>query len=468
MKQSKYIIMGCLSLMLGFSSCEMKDELLGEKGQGTEMGTLEVDLSAVYTNGEIVVGRANNTATDNGEINGSFSEEDTNTDNYTLIITNTETQAEVKNDLVKNLKDENGKLSFQLEAGKYNVKAYNYDGADVNVSTRPYFEGTTDFTIEGGKGASVPLTCELACVEVAFHLTEDFNKAFKDDYSIMVNNGDGGNYEFTKDNINTKYYFKTPANKNSLTVSVKATSVEDNPIAMNYTVQKPGDAEGNLANLEGGDAFLINLTEAGATDSYVKKIEISVDLTFTQDGSSFEIPIENITGEDITVNPPSGGGSTEGGDTPSGENTLTVTGIPQTYNLSISDLLSGAAQMPTIEVNISTSLNGSSDGIKSLNVSISSTNETFTNVLLKGMDLDTPFDLCNLEGRQAKTELIGLLLDSSTYEQLHSGTLKSYPFAVTNLVGLLVEQSLIGTHTFNLTISDGKSAKSGALTVVVK
>ena len=124
--------------------------------------------------------------------------------------------------------------------------------------------------------------------------------------------------------------------------------------------------------------------------------------------------------------------------------------------------------MPTIEVNISTSLNGSSDGIKSLNVSISSTNETFTNVLLKGMDLDTPFDLCNLEGRQAKTELIGLLLDSSTYEQLHSGTLKSYPFAVTNLVGLLVEQSLIGTHTFNLTISDGKSTKSGALTVVVK
>lgn len=467
MKQSKYIIMGCLSLMLGFSSCEMKDELLGEKGQGTEMGTLEVDLSAVYTNGEIVVGRANNTATDNGETEGSFSEEDTNTDNYTLIITNTETQAEVGKGLVKELKDENGKLSFPLESGKYNVKAYNYDGANVNVSTRPYFEGSTDFTIEGGKGASVPLECKLACVEVAFHLTKDFTDAFKDDYSITVNNGDGANQIFNKDNINTKYYFKTPANKNSLTVSIKATSVEDNPIAMNYTVQKPGDAEGNLANLEGGDAFLINLTEAGATDSYVQ-IGISVDLTFTQDGSSFEIPFENITGEDITVNPPSGGGDTGGGDTPSGENTLTVTGIPQTYNLSISDLLSGAAQMPTIEVNISTSLNGSSDGIKSLKVSISSTNETFTNVLLKGMDLDTPFDLCNLEGRQAKTELIGLLLDSSTYEQLHSGTLKSYPFAVTNLVGLLVEQSLIGTHTFNLTISDGKSTKSGALTVVVK
>lgn len=467
MKQSKYIIIGCLSLMLGFSSCEMKDELLGDKETATQMGTLEVDLASVYNNGEIVIGRAGNTATDNGETEGSFSEEDTNVDNYTLIITNTDTQTEVEKGLVKDLKGEDGKLSFPLEAGKYNVKAYNYDGANVNVSTRPYFEGSTDFTIEGGKGASVPLTCKLACVEVALKLTESFTYAFKDDYSITVDNGDGANKIFNKGNIGTKYYFKTPANKNSLTVSVKATSKEGNPIDMKYNVQKPGDAEGNLANLEGGDAFLINLTEAGATDSYVQ-IGISVDLTFTPDGSSFEIPIENITGGDITVTPPDSGGDTGGGDTPSDENTLTVTGIPQTYNLSISDLLSGAAQMPTIEVNISTSLNGSSDGIKSLKVSISSTNTTFSDILLKEMDLDTPFDLCNLEGRQAKTELIGLLLDSSTYEQLHSGTLKSYPFAVTNLVGLLVEQSLIGTHTFNLTISDGKSTKSGALTVVVK
>ena len=454
MKQSKYIIMGCLSLMLGFSSCEMKDELLGEKGQGTEMGTLEVDLSAVYTNGEIVVGRANNTATDNGEINGSFSEEDTNTDNYTLIITNTETQAEVKNDLVKNLKNENGKLSFQLEAGKYNVKAYNYDGADVNVSTRPYFEGTTDFTIEGGKGASVPLECKLACVEVAFHLTKDFTDAFKDDYSITVNNGDGANQIFNKDNINTKYYFKTPANKNSLTVSIKATSVEDNPIAMNYTVQKPGDAEGNLANLENGDAFLINLTEAGATDSYVKKIEISVDLTFTQDGSSFEIPFENITGEDITVNPPSGGGTNP----PSGENTLTVTGIPQTYNLTLT------GTVPEIAVHMETT----EEGIKSLLVSIDSDNDTFLGLLTE-MSLGEPFDLCDLEEKtETKSQLITVgLISEDSYAKLHSGSLKSYDFIVTQLVGLLPSTGLTGTHTFNLTISDGVTEKTGALTVNV-
>lgn len=453
MKQSKYIIMGCLSLMLGFSSCEMKDELLGEKGQGTEMGTLEVDLSAVYTNGEIVVGRANNTATDNGETEGSFNEEDTNTDNYTLIITNTETQAEVKNDLVKNLKDENGKLSFQLETGKYNVKAYNYDGADVNVSTRPYFEGTTDFTIEEGKGASVPLECKLACVEVAFHLTEDFNKAFKDDYSIMVNNGDGGNYEFTKDNINTKYYFKTPANKNSLTVSVKATSAEGNPIVMNYTVQKPGDAEGNLANLEGGDAFLINLTEAGATDSYVQ-IGITVDLTFTQDGSSFEIPFENITGEDITVTPPSGGGSTGGGETPSGG--ITFTGLPATYSAVHGSSTIDGLQDVVIKVS------PTSTGIKSLNVTISGQIEG----MLGMASLPSSFDICNLD-EDVKKALVDLpLITEENYKDLHAGTLKEFTFKLGGLL-VLVPQVTTGTSTFKLSVNDGVTTNSGDITVNV-
>ena len=202
--------------MLGFSSCEMKDELLGDKETATQMGTLEVDLASVYNNGEIVVGRANNTATDNGDVEGSFSEEDTNVDNYTLIITNTDTQTEVEKGLVKDLKGEDGKLSFPLEAGKYNVKAYNYDGANVTTSERPYFEGLTDFTIEGGKGASVPLTCKLACIEVALKLTDSFKEAFKDDYAITVDNGDGASDVFTKDDIDTKLYFKTPANKNSL------------------------------------------------------------------------------------------------------------------------------------------------------------------------------------------------------------------------------------------------------------
>lgn len=453
MKQSKYIIIGCLSLMLGFSSCEMKDELLGDKETATQMGTLEVDLASVYNNGEIVIGRAGNTATDNGETEGSFSEEDMNVDNYTLIITNTDTQTEVEKGLVKDLKGEDGKLSFPLEAGKYNVKAYNYDGANVTTSERPYFEGSTDFTIEGGKGASVPLTCKLACIEVALKLTDSFKKAFKDDYSIVVDNGDGASDVFTKDNIDTKLYFKTPANKNSLNVSVKATSKEGNPIDMKYTVQKPGDAEGNLANLEGGDAFLINLTEAGATDSYVQ-IGISVDLTFTQDGSSFEIPFENITGEDITVNPPSGGGDTGGGDTPSGG--ITFTGLPATYNCTEGDKTIQGLQDVVITVS------STSTGIKNLNVKMSG-----AIVDLLGMvKLPAEFDICNLD-EDLKTTLTGMqLFTEEDYNGLHAGTIKTFTFKLGSLLVLVPQVTKANTQSiFNLSVNDGVTTNSGNITV---
>ena len=450
MKQSKYIIIGCLSLMLGFSSCEMKDELLGDKETATQMGTLEVDLASVYNNGEIVVGRANNTATDNGDVEGSFSEEDTNVDNYTLIITNTDTQTEVEKGLVKDLKGEDGKLSFPLEAGKYNVKAYNYDGANVTTSERPYFEGSTDFTIEGGKGASVPLTCKLACIEVALKLTDSFKKAFKDDYVITVDNGDGASDVFTKDNIDTKLYFKTPANKNSLNVSVKATSKEGNPIDMKYTVQKPGDAEGNLANLEGGDAFLINLTEAGATDSHVQ-IGISVDLTFTSDGSSFEIPIENITGGDITVTPPSGGDEPGGGDTPAAG--ITFTGLPATYNCVNGDQTIAGLQNVRIQT---------ANGIKKLEVTISGEIST----LAGGMLGTLTFDICNLD-EDVKAKLVGLqLITEEDYAKLQLGTCVDYTFNLGELL-VLVPQVTIGTSTFNLSVNDGVTTSGGNITVNV-
>ena len=432
--------------MLGFSSCEMKDELLGDKETATPMGTLEVDLASVYNNGEIVVGRANNTATDNGDVEGSFSEEDTNVDNYTLIITNTDTKTEVEKGLVKELKGEDGKLSFPLEAGKYNVKAYNYDGSNVNVSERPYFEGSTDFTIEGGKGASVPLTCKLACIEVALKLTDSFKEAFKENYSIMVDNGDGVNYEFTNANIGTKYYFKTPANKNSLNVSVKATSVEGNPIDMKYNVQKPGDAEGNLANLEGGDAFLINLTEAGATDSYVQ-IGISVDLTFTPDGSSFEIPIENITGGDITVTPPSGGG----GNTPAAG--ITFTGLPATYNCMYGGSIEGVQ-----DVRIQTS-----NGIKNLTVTMDG---EIVNAL-GTIGMPASFDICNLD-ETLKAVLTGLpLISEDDYNKLHAGTVTDFTFKVSSLLNMVPTVVISGSSTFNVSVNDGVTTNSGTITVNV-
>ena len=450
MKRYKSLI-GLLSLIIGLSSCEMRDELWGKGEVGPNDGVLELDLSSLY-NG-VKISRATD-AVDNGTTTGNFNEEDINIDNYTLVVTKTDTQEEVEKGLVSDLKNEEGKVLIPLSEGDYSVKAYNYEGENVTVSERPFFKGEQTFSVKKGVSTGVDLSCKLACVEIELGVTESFTASFKDDYTVTVDNGEGATQVFTKDNLDKKYYFKTPDQQDHLSAAIKATSIEGNFIELKATIQKPADAEGGDANLADGDSFVINLTEDGATDSYIK-FGLEVDLTFTEVGETIEIPVENIIYDGPDV--PEGDGDTDP-EEPEGGNTLTVTGVPETYNLSLA-----SGEMPTIKVDMA-----SENGIKSLIVSIESDNEVFP-VLLAGMDLDKPFDLCNLEDRpNAKTQLESLpLITEETYNQLHSGTLTEYTFDVTSLVALLPGQGLMGCHKFTLTISDGNETKEGTLTVNV-
>ena len=425
----------------------MRDELLGKGEAGENAGTLELGLSSVY-NG-VTVSRASTTV-DGGTTTGNFDEEDINVDNYTLVVTNTETQEEVAKGKVSELKNESGKVVLPLSEGDYSVTAYNYEGENVTVSERPYFKGEQTFSVKKGVATSVDLPCKLACVEVSLSLTSSFEEAFKDDYVVIIDNGDGASQTFDKTSIGKKYYFQTPEHQSTLNASIKATSEEGNFVELKATIQKPADAEGGVSDLEGGDSFNIQLTEEGSTDSYIS-IGITVDLTFTEVGETIEIPVGNI----IYEGPDTPG---EGGDdNEPTTGTLSVTGVPETYNLTTT------GTVPTIKVDMA-----SEKGIKSLIVSISSDNEEFSG-LLTPLDLLKPFDLCNLEERPtAKSTLLGLnLISEDVYTQLHAGTLTSYTFEVTSLVALLPQTGLTGSHKFTLTISDGNETKEGALTVNV-
>lgn len=447
MKKYKSLIW-LLGLMIGFSSCEMRDELLGKGEAGENAGTLELGLSSVY-NG-VTVSRASTTV-DGGTTTGNFDEEDINVDNYTLVVTNTETQEEVAKGKVSELKNESGKVVLPLSEGDYSVTAYNYEGENVTVSERPYFKGEQTFSVKKGIATSVDLTCKLACIEISLGTTTAFDEAFKDDYVVIIDNGDGASQTFDKTSIGKKYYFQTPEHQSTLNASIKATSEEGNFVELKATIQKPADAEGGVSDLEGGDSFNIQLTEEGSTDSYIS-IGITVDLTFTEVGETIEIPVGNI----IYEGPETPGEGGEGGDEPT-TGTLSVTGIPETYNLTTT------GTVPTIKVDMA-----SENGIKSLVVSIESDNEMFP-VLLAGLNLAEPFDLCNLEGRDdTKDNLLNLgLISEEVYAQLHAGTLTSYTFEVTSLVGMLPQSNLTGSHVFNLTVSDGNETKEGALTVNV-
>jgi hypothetical protein len=441
MKKYKSLIW-LLGLIVSLSSCEMRDELLGKGGAGENAGTLELDLASIY-NG-VTISRAGETV-DGGTTTGSFNEEDVNVDNYTLVVTNTETQEEAARGKVSELKNENGKVVLPLGEGSYAVTAYNYEGENVTVSERPYFKGEQTFSVKKGIATNVDLTCKLACVEVSIGLTSSFEEAFKDDYSVIVDNRDGATQIFDKSSLGKKYYFQVPERQNSLNASIKATSVEGNFIELKVTIQKPSDAEGSESYLAGGDSFNIQLTEDGSTDSYIS-IGIIVDLTFTEVGETIKIPVGNIIYEG-PENPGEGGGEEP-------EASITFEGLPATYTCTNGDSdIAGLQDVHILAPN----------GIKNLNVTISGEIAG----LLNDENLLETFDICNLTD-DIKPTLIKLgLITEDEYNQLHMGTCKDFTFRLGKLLVLVPSVVQSGESVFNLAVSDGVSTKDGDITVIV-
>lgn len=442
MKKYKSLIW-LLGLIVGLSSCEMRDELLGKGGAGENAGTLELDLTSIY-NG-VTISRAGETV-DGGTTTGSFNEEDVNVDNYTLIVTNTETQEEAARGKVSELKNENGKVVLPLGEGSYAVTAYNYEGENVTVSERPYFKGEQTFSVKKGIATNVDLTCKLACVEVSIGLTSSFEEAFKDDYSVIVDNRDGATQIFDKSSLGKKYYFQVPERQNSLNASIKVTSVEGNYIELKATIQKPADAEGGQSDLEGGDSFEINLTDEGSTESSIS-IGITVDLTFTEVGETIEIPVGNII-YDGPENPGEGGGEDP-------EASITFEGLPATYTCTYGD--SDIAGLQDVHIL-------ASNCIKNLNVTISGEIAG----LLGMVGLPETFDICNLTDDIKPTLIKALeLITEDEYNQLHTGTCTDFTFRLGKLLVLVPGVVQSGESVFNLAVSDGVSTKDGDITVIV-
>lgn len=435
MKKLTYILCS-FTLAISFASCEMKDELWGDRAQSEKMGRLEANV----TNQATVSADTRANADDNGIKPGVFPAEEVNVNNYTLKVYNQDNGGtEEVNGLISDLGN-NGKVSLALEEGNYIVEAYNYDGSNVNVSTRPYFFGTSTLSILPGKTTNANVNCKLQNIEVAISLDQSFKNSFQDDYEITVDNGAGAIQTFVTENINTIYYFLVPEGKNNITVSVKANTVEDNQfIQRTYTVTKPEDAEGDNT-LAGGDAFIINLTEDGSTSSYID-FGMTVDFSFAEQEEVIQIPAENITFDE---------NSDGGEETPEPTNAITFEGLPAAYT-------NPATNGQEVKVTIN-----AENGIKNIFVNIASENDEFKG-LLAGLYLDKEFDLVN-PSDDVKQNLIDLQL---IQEGVSIEGETTYVFDVTAFMAPL-EGVSSGLNTFSIRVVDlnGNDA-SGDLNVTV-
>lgn len=435
-----YLIIAVLSVF-GLTSCELKDELWGKEDMvEANQGRIKLSLE----NNANVNASTRAEASGGTEKPGVFDPAEVDVQNYTLEIKSGEQIIEMGK--VADLGGNNGSLNMLLQAGQYEVNAYNFDGSEVLVSERPYFLGTSQFEIIPGQTTNVSLECKLQTMEIAIALDNSFYESFMDDYTITVDNGEGASQIFTKENVDKKYYFAVPKDKSSITVSIKANTkatetTESQFVQRTYSVTKPADSDGN-SDLEAGDAFVINLNEDGASTSHIQ-LGITVDFSFAEQDEVISIPSENIT-----YNPDSET------DPEPGENAITFEGLPAEYTNPADK---GEQVVVTIKA---------PNGIKNLFVKINSDNEPFMSTLA-GFGLAEEFDLANpgelegvLSGSLETQEGIGLIQPG---EVIAGKT--EYVFDVTTFMGLL---KLYGasTNTFTIKVVDNASnEKSGDLKV---
>lgn len=447
-----YLMATALTALTALTGCDNNADLYGDDQVGGNNGQISLTLKNDAKVRESEATRADNEANDNGEKPGVFDPAEVNVQNYELTATDNSTGKALFSGKIADLGGNNGVLTRTMPEGTYTLAAQNYDGSGVTVSERPWFRGEAVGTILPGKTTQMTVSCKLQNIQMKVALSNDFKNDFLDDYTITVDNGDGAVNVFTKDNVSKVFYYQVPDNKQSITVSVKATVKSTNTVIMRtYTVTKPADAEGDRT-LKAGDAFILNIT---SDDSMLSHIDfgMTVDFSFAEQEFTFEIDESEITYEDNGGGEDPGPGPDEPGDNPG--NIVSI-GLPAEYTDP-----HASGQSVTVDFTVP-------NGFKHLYVTIRCGSESFKSII-EGMDMLETFDICNPAADKQDGTARDLTRDLNNLGLLpEDGSLTGdtqFTFNVTEFMSLLPYYG-VTTHYFDIKVVDANdNVKEGTLTV---
>ena len=196
MKRSIYcLLLACLSI---FFSCEMKKDLLGgdsgeadkEKEILEKSGLLDLEIKAQKE----------------AALPGTKGDEDDSLNNEEFAISILDSLGQLVK-YYESYADMRKDCGLLLPIGRYTVKASL--GEDVTAGyDMPYYAGDTACFISGKEVVKVVTECKLSNKKVTFQPTGNFEKNFKDDYTIVLDNGLGV-LTTTKEDSRTAYLRNT-------------------------------------------------------------------------------------------------------------------------------------------------------------------------------------------------------------------------------------------------------------------
>lgn len=417
----KIAIIASLFCLGALSSCELKDELTGPKGENSEMGALELTVSVSESAAQ---SRANSEAPGN----------------YPVVIVNKDTEEEAYNGTYEEMKK-----PLSLPVGTYTVNSHT--PGDIKTSmTSPYYGGEKEMTITKGVVSVLDMVCKMLNTKISLKLGDDFKAAFKE-WTINLNDGSGHVLTFTAADVENNvvyWYFGDNAHVSTLTMDI--TAITQDGVKVRDQVQfTKADAdesyEDDSDEFTGGDALNINI---GAFEEPTPEpgekpqlgFNVSVDITFDGRDETVEIPVVDVP----TTDPK-----------PGDDEVITISDGGTGY---LTDGVIVADGVFPTDVNV---IMGIEKGIQNVFVKVSTTNTVFEGMVAElGLVAGDGMDLASSEASDL-AELFPLPEAGAT----------EYTFSMSEMLFTMLN-GFEGKHDFTLKVVDKEgNEKSAVLTITV-
>lgn len=416
------------ALVACVSSCELKDELTGDRNTSTEMGML--DLS-VAVQGE--QSRAEETVPAAGDM--------------WVEVTGTEEGVEpVYNGLYSEMEN-----PMRVPVGTYTVKAHTKGEIQKQMST-PYYGGEAELDIQKDITDEATVTCKVMNTKVQLNFAEGFEGKFSD-WTVTLDNGKESVLTFTSETAPIYWYLAEDAvatlvlNFTGTTVPAEGEEPQQISWQQSFSKNDADNVDNDNSNFTGGEFLDITLdvNDEGTDEDNRPQIsfDINVDLTWnTEEGEqTVQIPVEDVT---VPVEP----GGDEDPEQP--EDSAITIGDNGTGYLTNGVTVTGGEYPTDVAVVMNVK-----NGIKNLYVKIATTNLTFE-------DMVADMGLVNGDGMDLASEDASGL--SALFELPEAGA-TDYTFTMSDMLfGLL--GNFAGKHDFTLTVIDAEgNQQSATLTI---
>lgn len=421
----KIAIIASLFCLGALSSCELKDELTGPKGENSEMGALELTVSVSESAAQ---SRANSEAPGN----------------YPVVIVNKDTEEEAYNGTYEEMKK-----PLSLPVGTYTVNSHT--PGDIKTSmTSPYYGGEKEMTITKGVVSVLDMVCKMLNTKISLKLGDDFKAAFKE-WTINLNDGSGHVLTFTEADVENNvvyWYFGDNAHVSTLTMDITATTQDGVKVRDQVQFTK-ADAEESYEDdsdeFTGGDALNINI---GAIEEPTPEpgekpqlgFNVSVDITFDGRDETVEIPVVDVPTTDPEPGEP---------DEPGDEKLPTIEKQDVTYSITAGDAPADAV----IKINAPA-------GLKSMNVKIVAGNEGFRKAI--GDMANNGLDFVDAGVEMVENEAIVSLFKELQMEiEVPKSNVTSYDFPLSTFFFLMniYQDTAPDAHIFKIVVEDMEGNK---------